>query len=136
MAKTWDGIVNDGGFSEEDEKAYNVAMEAIREGLARGLPFDEACRVVPEADAELKRLIIDDFLKVTIADLHFEKEMSAEAVAEKLGVEVERVLRARQEMIEEIRDRSVEYAREKYGDLGEVFRESSKTGGEGPEGHA
>ena len=135
MAKTWDGIVDDGGFSEDDEKAYNNGMETIREGLDRGLGFDEACSGVPDEDPDLKRLIVDDFLKVTIAHLHFEKEMSAQALAAKLGLPVERVLQARQEMIDDIRDRSVEYAREKYGDLGEIFK-GSPGAGEGPEGHA
>lgn len=135
MAKTWDGVVDDGGFSEDDEQAYNKGMEIIREGLGRGLGFDEACTAVPDDDPELKRLIIDDFLKVTIAHLHFEKEMSAEALATKLGLSVERVLKARQEMIDDVRDRSVEYAREKYGDLEEAFKKSTGSG-EGPEGHA
>jgi len=136
MAKTWDGIVNDGGFSDDDEKAYNEAMDLIREGLAKGLGFDEACRAVPEKDPELKRLIADDFLKVTIANLHFEKEMPVEAVAEQLGIQVERVLKARQEMIEEVRDRSLEYAREKFGDIGAMFKDAAGNGEEGPGGNA
>jgi len=136
MAKTWDGIVNDGEFADDEEKAYNEAMNVIREGLAKGLGFDEACQALPGKDPELNRLIVDDFLKVTIATLHFEKEMSLEDVATRLKVPVERVLKARQEMIEEVRDRSLEFAREKYGDLGEIFKDASGSGEEGPGGNA
>jgi len=67
--------------------------------------------------------------------LHFEGDMSVEDVAKKLKIPVERVLKARQEMIEEVRDRSIEYARKEFGDIGQTLDESPNSEG-GPKGNA
>lgn len=135
MGKEWNGIVDDGGFSEEDERVYNESMAVIRQGMEKGLGFDEACREITVQDPELRRLIMDDYLKVVIANLHFEGEMSVEEVAKKLKIPVERVLKARQEMIDEVRDRSIEYARKEFGDIGQALDESPDTE-RGPKGNA
>jgi hypothetical protein len=98
-------------YTEEESRIYHGAMQKIMEGLTRGLPFVEACSVVEVADEQLKRFIEDDALKIVIADMHYNRGLSLEKVAEDLKVQVDILWRANAEMLEDIEMTSVEMYR-------------------------
>ena len=108
MAKEWHGIIDEPDYSDEDDRIYNESITAIREAMETGKSFDEACEGLAIEDQGLKRLIVDDFLKITIAEEHFSRGASLEEVARKLAISVDRVERARNEMIKEVQEASVE----------------------------
>lgn len=88
-------------YTEEENLIYNEAILKIKEGLKNGLNFNEACSVVNIEDAELKRLIVDDALKIMIADMHYAKGMTFKQVADTLQVPIRAVDSANNEMLED-----------------------------------
>ncbi len=89
-------------FSEEEDRIYRKNIGMIRSNLGNGVKFDLACEFISVDDAELKKLIIDDALKIEIAELHYGKRTPLEEVSKKLGVPMERLLRANDEMVEDV----------------------------------
>lgn len=100
-----------GGFTPEEHRIHDAGIAAIRAGLEAGESFDEACRRIEAADGDLRRIIVDDFLKVTIAQRHFQGGESTEDVARALGVSTERIEFARTEMLAEVAAASVDVFR-------------------------
>ena len=106
-----------GAFSPEEERLHEAGFARIQEGLAAGLGFDKACDGIEAADAELRRVIVDDYLKVTIAQRNFQGGESTFAIAASLGISVERVEAARREMIAEVAAASVDVFRRQGGEV-------------------
>ena len=119
MAATTEGPTA-GGFTPQEELAHEAGFAAIRAGLEAGLAFDEACARIESTDADLRRIIVDDYLKVTIAQRHFNGGESTEAVAAALRISVERVEFARREMLAEVAAASVDVFRRQGGQLPEA----------------
>jgi len=88
-------------YTEEETRIYNEAMIKIREGLKNGLTLKDACGAVEVADAELKKLISDDVLKIMIAEMHFEKGLTLQEVARTLSVSLKAINAAIMEMLED-----------------------------------
>lgn len=116
MSASGEGPVS-GGFSAEEERLHEAGFAAISAGLAAGLGFDEACARIGAVDAGLRRIIVDDFLKVTIAQRNFQAGESTGGIAASLGISVERVEFARQEMLAEVAAASVDVFHRQSGQL-------------------
>lgn len=95
-------------YTEEESRVYHETMKKIMEGLTKGLTFREACSAVDIDDEHLRGFIEDDALKILIADMHYTKGLSLEEVAENLKVQVEALMRANAEMLQDIEMTSVE----------------------------
>lgn len=106
-----------GGFTAEEERLHEAGFAAISAGLEAGLDFAAACARVEAADEDLRRIIVDDFVKVTIARRHFQGGESAAAVAAALRAPVERIEQARREMLAEVAAASVDVFRRQGGEL-------------------
>jgi len=106
-----------GSFTSEEELLHEAGFAAISAGLAAGLDFEKACAKVEAADAGLRRVIVDDFLKVTIAQRNFQGGESTSDIAAALGISVERVEFARREMLAEVAAASVDVFRRQGGAL-------------------
>jgi hypothetical protein len=109
-----------GGFTPEEERLHEAGFAAISAGLEAGLGFDEACARVESSDADLRRVIVDDYLKVTIAQRHFQGGESTDTIAAALKISVERVEFARREMLAEVAAASVDVFRRQGGQLPEA----------------
>ena len=114
MSETTAGPVA-GGFSAEEERLHAEGFAAISAGMAAGLGFDAACGRIEAPDPDLRRIIADDFLKVSIAQRHFQGGESTEQVAGALGISTERVEHARREMLAEVAAASVDVFRRQSG---------------------
>jgi hypothetical protein len=88
-------------YSPEEDKIYNESIAKIREGMKNGLAFGEACQVIDVADEELKEFILDDALKIMIAELHYGKGMTLEEVARILNLPMGKVSVASLEMLQD-----------------------------------
>jgi deoxyhypusine synthase len=107
MSDAWYEGLSDDDFKSETAKEYEKASAKIREGLAAGLDFDTACAAIDVKDEELRKSIIDDMLKVLIAEEHFGKNVRLDELAKKLNVPFERLEAAKTAMLEDVRDTSI-----------------------------
>lgn len=89
-------------YSNDEEEIYKRSIDTIRSNISNGVKFDLACEFLDVKDEELKRLIIDDALKIEIAESHYGKGLSLVDLSKKIGVSMERLLKANDEMIEDI----------------------------------
>lgn len=109
-----------GGFTSDEHRAHDAGIAAIQAGLSAGEGFDTACARVEATDPDLRRIIIDDFLKVTIAQRHFQGGQSTEDVGRALGISAERVDFARREMLAEVAAASVDVFRRQSGEAADA----------------
>jgi len=107
MAEKWYEGLPDDAFKTETDKAYEKATAVIREALAKGLDFDTACRAIEVEDENLRKSIIDDVLKVLIAEEHFTKDIPLDELAKRLNVLVDRLEAAKAGMIEDVKNTSI-----------------------------
>jgi len=89
-------------YTEEETAIYHEAMDTIMKGLEQGLGFHESCSGISIKDEQLKGFILDDALKIMIADMHYNKGLSLEHVADALQVSIETINKANAEMLEDI----------------------------------
>jgi hypothetical protein len=107
MAEAWyEGLPED-ALKTETAKAYEKAEAIIREKLAQGVDFDTACADIGIADEKMRQDIIDDMLKVVIGEEHFAKNVTLEEMGKKLKVSVERLEKAKLEMLEDVKNSSI-----------------------------
>jgi hypothetical protein len=107
MADAWYEGLPDDAFRTETGKAYEKSFAKIKEVLAQGLDFDTACAAIEVEDEELKKSIIDDMLKVLIAEEHFTKNIPLDELAQTLRVSVDRLESAKLSMLEDVKDASI-----------------------------
>ncbi len=107
MGDAWYEGLSDEDFKTETAREYERASAKIREKLAAGLDFDTACAAIEVKDEGLRKSIIDDMLKVLIAEEHFGKNISLDELAGKLNVSPERLEAAKAAMLEDVRDTSI-----------------------------
>lgn len=101
-------------YSPEESEIYNAAIAGIRKQMAEGRTFAEACSSIEVADEALRGFILDDALKMMIADLHFVKEVPLRDVAETLGVSFAKVVVAGREMLQDVEISAVEVYRRSH----------------------
>ncbi len=89
-------------YSDNEDEIYIKSIELIRSNIGNGVKFDLACEFIDVKDEELRRLIIDDALKIEIAESHYGKGISLFDLSKKLGVSMERLLKANIEIIEDV----------------------------------
>jgi len=89
-------------YSEDESRVYDEAMDKIMEGMRSGLTFYESYSAVIVEDEQLKEFIIDDALKIMIADIHYTKGLSLQHVADTLRISMDRIHKANSEMVEDI----------------------------------
>jgi hypothetical protein len=88
-------------YSPEEDRIYTESIAAIREGMKNGLTFDKACDAITVEDEGLKEFILDDALKIMIAEMHYGKGVSLSEVARALNIPMSRVSVASLEMLED-----------------------------------
>ena len=107
MAEKWyDGLPDD-AFLTETDIAYQNAIKKMREGLEKGLDFNSACAAIQVENEQLKKPIIDDMLKVLIAEEHFNKNIPLDKLADTLKVSLDRLEAAKREMLEDVKESSI-----------------------------
>jgi hypothetical protein len=104
-------------YTPEEKKIYTTAVTIIQEGLKNGLSFREACSMADVSDSELKRFVMDDVLKIMIAEKHFGKGLALQQLAVMLKLPLKLLELARLEMLEEVGIASAEAFRSANPDV-------------------
>lgn len=107
MAEKWYEGLPDDAFVSEADKAYKEAEAKIRQRLTEGADFDTACSAIDVEDEGLRKNIIEDMLKVLIAEEHFGRDMPLDELAAKYSIDMGRLEKAKASMLEDVRDTSI-----------------------------
>jgi hypothetical protein len=105
-------------FTEEEGRIHQAGFKVIFSGMEKGLGFDEACLGLTIVDPEMRHVIIEDYLKVTIAERHFQDSQPLEEVANTLKIPVERIATTREEMLREVQEAASAVYRSQAGTTG------------------
>lgn len=101
--------VADPGYSDEDNRLYDQAMAAIDQAMKNGLGWDKASKSLGMvADEEFRRVILDDYVKITLATRHFQNSENLKKIAKATGLPMDLLVRSKQEMIQEVEETSVQ----------------------------
>ena len=93
---------SDNPLSDEENRIYEDSMAELRSEIDSGRTFDHACECLNGIDQELRALIVDDFLKIVIAEDHFGTGKELDDIALYMGIPYETVATARDEMLQEV----------------------------------
>lgn len=107
MTEKWSDELPDDAFLSDAEKTYMHALAKIREGLAKGFDFASASVSVNIDDPDLKQIVLDDVLKVIIAEEHFIRQAPLEEIGRKLNMPIALLEKARTEMLEDVEETSI-----------------------------
>lgn len=99
--------VVDPGFTPDQDTIYDVAIGHLKEGVEKGWPWKKIANSVQLADEQLKAVILDDFLKITIAERHFQGGEGLKKIANSLKVPMDLLVAIRVSMIDEVSQSSV-----------------------------
>jgi hypothetical protein len=83
-------------------------LATVKAGLAKGLDFNKAAAAVEIRDESFRESVLDDVLKVLIAEEHFAKKVPLDELSLKLALSVELLEKARTEMFEDVEKTSVD----------------------------
>ena len=107
-----------GEFTEEEARVHQAGFKVIFDGMEKGLGFDEACAGLEVVNPGMRSVIIDDYLKVTIAERHFQASEPLDDVAASLRIPVERLAATKEDMLREIRKAAADVYRKESADSG------------------
>jgi hypothetical protein len=110
-----------GEFSEEEGKVHVAGIKILHDGMEKGLGFDEACAGLDVIDPSMRQIVMDDYLKVTIAERHFQGKEDLDKIAADLKVTEERLEEKKKSMLAEVKEAAVDFYRKQAGDSGFDF---------------
>ena len=103
-------------FTPEEDKLYMEAVGKYREAIEAGKTLRQAYESYSIADKELESFIQVDFLKIMIAERHFEQRKSLEEVASALGISPDLVKDTHKRMLQEVGVTAATQFSSEYGD--------------------
>ncbi len=75
---------------EEDSLLVSHAKK-LRQELAKGRTYDQACKTLVDLDQKTKTRINDDLLKIIISEMHLGKGYAEDDIALFLGIPVQKI---------------------------------------------
>ncbi len=103
---------------KEQEQMYDESVRRIKSAVEKEMSFEQAASLVDVEDESLKAAIVNDALKVLIAEMHFAHGKSVVDVAKALKLPPERVEQARTEMLSEVEQSAVDAYKREHGHKG------------------
>ena len=89
-------------FTKEEENVYDNAITDIRDNIKKGMKFEDACNAVKVDDDDLKLIILEDFLKIKVAELHYTHRKTIDEIAKELDIPVQSVALTHKRMLDDI----------------------------------
>jgi hypothetical protein len=103
-------------FTPEEDNLYVEAVSKYREAIEAGKNLRQAYESYSITDKELESFIQADFLKIMIAELHFEQSKSLDEVARTLDVSPDLVRDTHKRMLQEVGVTAANQFGREYGD--------------------
>jgi hypothetical protein len=107
MAEKWFDDLSGDALLADDDRIYIETLAKVKAGLASGLDFEKASARVDIPNKELRETVLDEALKVIIAEEHFGKNIPLDQISRTLNLPFERIERARKEMFEDVEKSTV-----------------------------
>lgn len=89
-------------FTPEEDRIYTEAVTKYREAIAAGKTLKQAYESAAITDTALEKMIQADFLKIMIAERHFNQKQPLETIAKDLGVSMDLVKGTYGRMLQEV----------------------------------
>lgn len=105
-------------IASEEDRLYEESVEKIKKAVSQSLTFEQAAALVQVKDEALRASILDDALKVLIAEMHFTGNTLLKELAGKLGLPLKRLEKAKQEMLKEVEKEAIEKYKSSMGQTG------------------
>lgn len=105
-------------YETEEDKVYEEAVKKIKDAVRQGMSFEQAGELIGVEDEKLKESVLDDSLKVLIAEMHLIGRRKLAEVAKALKLPVEKVEKAKKEMLEDIEQSAVDAYKSETGQTG------------------
>ncbi|MCX8026326.1 MAG: hypothetical protein N3A62_00525 [Thermodesulfovibrionales bacterium] len=96
-------------YDEEETRIYEENLDKVRRYMNEGMTFNEAADIINVEDKELKDFILDDALKIFIAERHFVLGMPLTEMSQILNLDLTIIQKAVFEMLEDVGHTSQEY---------------------------
>ncbi|MBF0610486.1 MAG: hypothetical protein G8345_11370 [Magnetococcales bacterium] len=90
------------GLSQEEDRIHSQAMDYLKKSAGKGTSWQKVCDGLKIADAELKKIILDDFVKITIAERHFQGSVGLKQISKDLAIPMDVLVKAKEEMFAEV----------------------------------
>jgi|GEM_PF-1245518 DNA-binding transcriptional MerR regulator len=110
MSKAWYE-----GLESPEEKRYEEMLQKVKAAVAQGLSFAQAASLLQGEDPELKAAVLQDALKVLIAEEHFQGQTPLEKLARRLRLPLRRLQEAKEQMLEEVKEEAIKRWRRESG---------------------
>lgn len=107
MVEKWSDELPDDAFMSEAEKVYKNALATIKEGLSKGFDFVSASTGVRINNEFLRKAVLDDVLKVIIAEEHFVMKVPLDQISRELNLPLDHLEKARSEMFDDVEKTTV-----------------------------
>ncbi len=103
----------------EEERLYEESVNRIRSAVNdSSMSFEQAASLVEVKDEALRAAILDDALKVLIAEAHFAGGRPLKELALTLKLPLKRLDQARKEMLHEVEQAAIEEYKTDAGNAG------------------
>ncbi|MBF0368353.1 MAG: hypothetical protein HQL52_02750 [Magnetococcales bacterium] len=99
--------VIDPKFTPEEDRVYETEMAALKRRIKGGDSWNKAVKQCKLDDGELKKIILEDFLKITVAERHFQGGDSLKKVAKTLKVSLKDLMAIKESMLKEVQAAAV-----------------------------
>lgn len=75
---------------------YDDSIRKIRSAVDKGLSFDEACCLVEITDMDVRESVVNEALKLLVAEMHYRGGMPLKQLALKLRLSLSRLMNAKE----------------------------------------
>lgn len=96
------------GFSAKQDKIHAEALVFLRDALRRGKSWKSVTAQLDIKDAPFKAVILDDCLKIMLAERHFQGGEEMNTIALELQVPVALLAAIKEDMIREVKEASIQ----------------------------
>ncbi|MBF0262484.1 MAG: hypothetical protein HQL97_11715 [Magnetococcales bacterium] len=95
-------------FSDEQDRLHAEAMELLRAALDAGRTWDAATKAVKIPPGPFREMVLADFLKVLLAERHFQGGGRLKEIAREIGAPMELLVAMKEAMLREVSDSAQE----------------------------
>jgi hypothetical protein len=108
------------GMKSDEDRLYEESVNKIKSAVNQSLTFEQAASLIDVKDEALRKAILDDALKVLIAEIHFSGGKTLEELSRKLKLSLERLEKAKEEMLNEVEAAAIEKYKDSLNQSGEA----------------